>query len=242
MALYKNAYELAQKRKNKEDFVSALSEVKDSDTTNNNQQGSFYNNFNSSYTQAGGTGNGIDNLGNLLGKGLSSLGSNSSSTGNSALVNALSGNSSGSAITNAINGTGGSGSAITDAINSSMSSGSGSSGGFLSKFKGGSSGGGVPWAMIGGLAKGGYNSISGKDDKDYSDLEESIVYPLQGASVGAQFGPWGALGGALYGLGYSFKDDLGLKDSNFLTQMLFPIGMGDGGGLRIGDNSILDLG
>ena len=243
MALYKNAYELAQKRKNKEDFVSALSEVKDSDIPNNNkQQEGFYNNFNSSYAQSGGTGNGFNNLGNLLGKGLSSLGSNGSSTGNSALANALSGNSSGSAITNAINGTGGSGSAITDAINSSMSSGSGSNGSFLSKFKGGSSGGGVPWAMIGGLAKGGYNSISGKDDKDYSDTEESVIYPLQGASMGAQFGPWGAAAGALYGLGYSFKDDLGLKDSNFLTQMLFPIGMGDGGGLRIGDNSILDLG
>ena len=242
MALYKNAYELAQKRKNKDDFVSALSEVKDSGTTNNNQQGGFYNNFNSSYSQAGGTGNGFNNLGNLLGKGLSSLGSNGSSTGNSALVNALSGNSSGSAITDAINGTGGSGSAITDAINSSMSSGSGSNGSFLSKFKGGSSGGGVPWAMIGGLAKGGYNSISGKDDKDYSDTEESIIYPLQGASMGAQFGPWGALGGALYGLGYSFKDDLGLKDSNFLTQLLFPIGMGDGGGLRVSGNSVLDLG
>ena len=241
MSLYKNAYELAQKRKNKEDFASALSEVKDSDTTNNNQQGGFYNNFNSSYAQAGGTGNGIDNLGNLLGKGLSSLGSNGSSTGNSALVNALSGNSSGSAITNAINGTGGSGSAISDAINSNMSS-SGSNGGLLSKFKGGSSGGGVPWAMIGGLAKGGYNSISGKDDKDYSDTEESVIYPLQGASMGAQFGPWGAAAGALYGLGYSFKDDLGLKDSNFLTQMLFPIGMGDGGGLRVGGSSILDLG
>ena len=243
MALYKNAYELAQKRKNKEDFVSALSEVKDSDIPNNNkQQDGFYNNFNSSYAQSGGTGNGFNNLGNLLGKGLSSLGSNGSSTGNSALVNALSGNSSGSAITDAINGTGGSGSAITDAINNSMSSGSSNSGGFLSKFKGGSSGGGVPWAMIGGLAKGGYNSISGKDDKDYSDTEESVIYPLQGASMGAQFGPWGAAAGALYGLGYSFKDDLGLKDSNFLTQMLFPIGMGDGGGLRIGDNSILDLG
>ena len=242
MALYKNAYELAQKRKNKEDFVSALSEVKDSGTTNNNnQQNGFYNNFNSSYAQSGGTGNGFNNLGNLLGKGLSSLGSNSSATGNSALVNALSSNSSGSAITDAINGTGGSGSAITDAINNSMSSGSGSSGGFLSKFKGGSSGGGVPWAMIGGLAKGGYNSISGKDDKDYSDTEESVIYPLQGASMGASFGPWGALGGALYGLGYSFKDDLGLKDSNFLTQMLFPIGMGDGGGLRVNGESILDL-
>ena len=35
-----------------------------------------------------------------------------------------------------------------------MTSGSSSNGSFLSKFKGGSSGG-VPWAMIGGLAKGG---------------------------------------------------------------------------------------
>ena len=242
MALYKNAYELAQKRKNKEDFVSALSEANDSNTANNNnQQGGFYNNFNSSYAQSGGTGNGINNLGNFLGKGLSSLGSSGGTTGNSALVNALSGNSSGSAITNAINGTGGSGSAVTDAINGSMSSGSGSSGGFLSKFNGGSSGSGVAWAMIGGLAKGGYNSISGKDDKDYSDTEESIIYPLQGASMGASFGPWGALGGALYGLGYSFKDDLGLKDSNFLTQLLFPVGMGDGGGLRVNGESILDL-
>ena len=243
MALYKNAYELAQKRKNKEDFVSALSEANDSNiSNNNNQQNGFYNSFNSSYAQAGGTGDGFNNLGNLLGKGLSSLGSSSSTTGNSALVDALSGNSSGSAITDAINGTSGSGSAITDAINHSMSSGSSNRGGFLSKFKGGSSGGGVPWAMIGGLAKGGYNSISGKDDKDYSDTEESIIYPLQGASMGAQFGPWGALGGALYGLGYSFKDDLGLKDSNFLTQMLFPIGMGDGGGLKVDGTSILDLG
>ena len=28
-------------------------------------------------------------------------------------------------------------------------------------------------------------------------------------------------------LGYSFKDDLGLDDNDFLTTMLFPIGMGD---------------
>lgn len=104
------------------------------------------------------------------------------------------------------------------------------SGGFLSNLKGGGSGGGTPWALIGGLAKGGYNAISGKDDKDYSDTEESIIYPLQGAAMGSQFGPWGAAGGALYGLGYSFKDDLGLKDDNFLTNVLFPIGMGDGGG------------
>ena len=88
----------------------------------------------------------------------------------------------------------------------------------------------TPWGAIGAVAKQGYNTISGKDDKDYSDLEESIVYPLQGASIGASFGPWGALGGALYGLAYSFKDDLGMKDSNFLTKMVFPIGLGDGGG------------
>lgn len=100
----------------------------------------------------------------------------------------------------------------------------------------------TPWGAIGAIGKQSYNLISGKNDKNYSDLEESIVYPLQGASIGASFGPWGALGGALYGLGYSFKDDLGLKDSNFLTQLIFPIGMGDGGGLRIGDKPILDLG
>lgn len=236
MALYKNAYELAQKRKNKEDFVSALSEANNSNiANNNNQQDSFYNNFNSSYAQSGGTGNGINNLGNLLGKGLSSLGSSGSSTGNNALVNALSGNSSGSAITDAISGAGGSGSAITDAINSNVGGSTASnSGGFLSKFKGGSSGGGVPWAMIGSLAKGGYNSISGKDDKDYSDVEESIIYPLQGASMGSSFGPWGALAGALYGLSYGLKDDtnkwVGIKEGSFWDKLRHPIGMGDGGG------------
>ena len=110
-------------------------------------------------------------------------------------------------------------------------------------FSGGSGGGSsVPWAMIAKVAKEGYNGISGHDDKEYSDVEESVIYPLQGAAMGSMFGPWGAAGGALYGLGYSFKDDLGMKDSNFLTQMLFPIGMGDGGGLRIGGKSILDLG
>lgn len=89
-----------------------------------------------------------------------------------------------------------------------------------------------------GLGKGLYNSLSNKNDKDYSDLEQSIIYPLQGAANGSRFGPWGALGGALYGLGYSFKDDVGLKDSNFFTQMLFPLDMGDGGGLRINGESI----
>ena len=103
----------------------------------------------------------------------------------------------------------------------------------------------TPWGAIGAVGKQGYNLISGKNDKNYSDLEEGIIYPLQGASIGASYSggnPWGAIGGALYGLGYSFKDDLGLKDSNFLTQLIFPIGMGDGGGLRIGNKPILDLG
>ena len=123
---------------------------------------------------------------------------------------------------------------------SSAATEAGKSGGL---FSGGSGGGSsVPWAAIAKIAKEGYNGISGHDDEEYSDVEESVIYPLQGAAMGSMFGPWGAAGGALYGLGYSFKDDLGMKDSNFLTQMLFPIGMGDGGGLRIGGKSILDLG
>jgi hypothetical protein len=92
---------------------------------------------------------------------------------------------------------------------------------------GGWGNGNTPWGAIASFAKSGYNTISGKNDKDYSDMEQSMIYPLQGASKGASFGPWGALGGALYGLGYSFKDDIGLKDNNFLTNILFPIGMGD---------------
>lgn len=244
MALYKNAYELVRKRKQKDDFVNALSELKTDNTLNANKQNSFADNFNSGYTAAGGEGNGLNNMGSLLGKGLASLGSKSggSSAISTGINDYISGSGgTGSAISDAINGVGSSGSAISDAIGSNTSSGGVK--GFLSNLNSGSSGGGsVPWAAIGSLAKGGYNSISGKDDKDYSDLEESIVYPLQGASIGASFGPWGAAGGALYGLGYSLKDELGLKDSNFLTQLLFPIGMGDGGGLRINGNSVLDLG
>lgn len=144
--------------------------------------------------------------------------------------NIFGGGSSGSAITDAVNGVGGSGNAIGDAVSAEVGS-SGASG----------SGGGTPWALIGALAKTGYNKLSNKTDKDYSDTEESVIYPLQGASMGAQFGPWGAAGGALYGLGYSFKDDMGLKNSNFLTQMLYPIDMGDGGGLKIGGKSLSDI-
>lgn len=119
--------------------------------------------------------------------------------------------SSGSMTMDNILGNGGSGSMTFDNITSS------GGGGF----------GGTPLGVIGGIGKQGYNLFSGKGDGDYSDVEQSTIYPLQGASMGAQFGPWGALGGALYGLGYSFKDDLGLKDNNFLTDIIFPIGMGD---------------
>lgn len=106
-----------------------------------------------------------------------------------------------------------------------------------------SGGGGTPWGTIASVGKKAYKAFTNHDDSNYSDLEESIIYPAQGAAIGNSIVPgWGALGGALYGLGYSFKDDLGLKDSNFLTQMMFPIGMGDGGGLRIGNKSVLDLG
>lgn len=99
----------------------------------------------------------------------------------------------------------------------------------------------TPWSAIASAGKGIYNVASGKNDKNYSDTEESIIYPLQGAAAGSNFGPWGALGGALYGLGYSFKDDIGLKDSNFFTQLLFPIDMGDGGGLQVNGSPIFSM-
>lgn len=255
MTTYKNAYELAEKRKKKDDFATALSELK---TSGGTSQKSLADSFNSGYTLGGGQGNGLNNMASMLGQGLAGMGSSDEESGGLNLGNALmkgissfgSGGSTsavpsqyqfgnmGGSLFGGYN-LGGSNAGLNTLGTSSTT---GSKGFSLGGAKGGSSGSGTPWALIGSLAKGGYNKISGKDDKDYSDTEESIIYPLQGASMGAQFGPWGAAGGALYGLGYSFKDDLGMKDSNFLTQMLFPIGMGDGGGLRIGGKSILDLG
>ena len=240
MATYKNAYELAQKRKNKDDFVTALAELKDYNSTNKNQN-NFTNSFNAGYTQAGGEGNGLNNLGGLLGKGLANLGSNGSS---GSVPSQYQFGNAGSSLfggynlggSNAGVGTLGSSGASTAATEA------GKSGGLFGGSGGSGGGSSVPWAMIAKVAKEGYNGISGHDDEEYSDVEESVIYPLQGAAMGSMFGPWGAAAGALYGLGYSFKDDLGMKDSNFLTQMLFPIGMGDGGGLRIGGKSILDLG
>jgi hypothetical protein len=92
----------------------------------------------------------------------------------------------------------------------------------------------TPWAAVGMGAKGLYNNITGKTPKEYSDVEQSIIFPMQGASMGAQFGPMGALIGGLYGLGHSFKDDIadkiGLSEDNFLYKLWDPIGMGDGKG------------
>lgn len=120
-------------------------------------------------------------------------------------------------------------SAISSAIGSEVGSGlasSGSSGGWGGF--GGGSGGGMPWGLIAKTAKSGYNLATDKDDSEYSDLEQTMIYPVQGAAIGGSYGGgWGALGGALYGLGYSFKDDVGLKDNDWLTTVLFPIGMGD---------------
>lgn len=121
------------------------------------------------------------------------------------------------------------------ALNGMVSSGSSAIGSF-------SNGGGTPWGAIAGFGKNAYNMITDKNPSEYSDVEQSTIYPIQGAAVGSQFGPWGTAAGALYGLGYSLRDDLGLKDSNFLTQVLFPIGMGDGGGMKIGGDTIFDLG
>jgi hypothetical protein len=225
MTTYKNAYELANKRKKKDDFATALSELK---TAGGTSQKSLADSFNSGYTLGGGQGNGLNNMASMLGQGLAGMGSSQSdSEGNSSnfgnmLVNGLSKLSSSSSTNSGVG-----------SLGSTSTSGSS---GFLSKFKGGSSsgGGGVPWALIGSLAKGGYNSISGKDDKDYSDVEESVIYPLQGASIGSSFGPWGALAGALYGWSYGLKDDtnkwVGIKEGSFWDKLRHPIGMGDGGG------------
>lgn len=103
------------------------------------------------------------------------------------------------------------------------SSAAGSSGGF----KGFGSGGGTPWGAIAGFAKQGYNGLTGKNEANYSDTEQTVAYPLQGVAMGSSFGPLGALVGGLYGLEYSLKDDIGLKDNSLLTNVFFPIGMGD---------------
>jgi hypothetical protein len=103
--------------------------------------------------------------------------------------------------------------------------------GLFNSYTGGSWGsGGTPWGAIADFAKSGYGAATGHNDSNYSDFEEAFVYPLQGAGKAAGYSggnPWATLGGALYGLGYAFKDDLGLKDNNWFTTLTFPIGMGD---------------
>lgn len=198
------------------------------------------NNYNSNNGLASGDtqdwingGKGIANLYNAY-KGSGTGSSSSPIVQNAINSEVYGGGSSGSAITDAISGTGGGGSAVTDALNTEMGSSGGSSGG----------GSSVPWAAIAMAAKGGYNKLSNKTDKDYSDVEEAIIYPIQGAAMGSSYSggnPWATAGGAAYGLGYAFKDDLGMKDSNFLTQMVFPIDLGDGGGLKIGGKGLSDL-
>lgn len=115
-----------------------------------------------------------------------------------------------------------------DRLNSAI--GLGKSGLKVGNYYFGNGSGSTPWGAIAGVAKNGYNLITDKSPDEYSDFEQTMIYPIQGAATGSMFGPWGAAGGALYGLGYSFKDDLGLEDDNILTNLLFPIGMGDGGG------------
>lgn len=77
------------------------------------------------------------------------------------------------------------------------------------------------WGAIGGIGAGLYDNFITGDSE--SDLDESITDTLKGFSIGANFGPWGMLGGALYGLGHSFKDDLGIDGGNTLGKILFPI-------------------
>ena len=77
MTTYKNAYELAEKRKKKDDFATALSEVSDYGINNKNRS-NLVDSFNLGYTQAGGQGNGLNNLGGVLGQSLAGLGSSQS--------------------------------------------------------------------------------------------------------------------------------------------------------------------
>lgn len=139
------------------------------------------------------------------------------------------------AISDYIGGSSGDGSLISDAINAYASSGS-SNTGWLSKLKGlfGKGGGtttnffsgnggisNAGWGAIGGIGAGIYdNFITGNSE---SDVDETITDTLKGFSIGANFGPWGMLGGSLYGLGHSFKDDLGIDGGNTLGKILFPI-------------------
>lgn len=56
----------------------------------------------------------------------------------------------------------------------------------VSGFKGGS---GTPWGAIAGVGKNTYNFITDKTPSEYSDTEQSVIYPLLGAAMGSRFGP-----------------------------------------------------
>lgn len=217
--------------------------VSTNETTNgSNQTGDFLNNAfklgSKLYQnwQGGSAGGDTSAVGGALSNFMSDSGGSSSPIMSALTSEGGSGSAIGDAISSNIGSSGGGGGWFSNLFSSFGSSGAGSGaggmGGLFSSFGSsgggaGGGGGGTPWGLIGKVAKGGYNLGTGQDDTEYSDLEEGIIYPLQGASTGAQFGPWGALGGALYGLGYGFKDDVGLKDNDWLTTILFPIGMGD---------------
>lgn len=187
-----------------------------------------------SQSSLGSSGDIFGNLGNIMGSG------NSGSAIQDAIGMFMTDQSgSGSPIMDAISdyigGGSGDGSLISDAINAYASSGN-SNTGWLSKLKGlfGKGGGtttnffngsggisNAGWGAIGGIGAGLYDNFITGDSE--SDLDESITDTLKGFSIGANFGPWGMLGGALYGLGHSFKDDLGIDGGNTLGKILFPI-------------------
>ena len=187
-----------------------------------------------SQSSLGSSGDIFGNLGNIMGSG------NSGSAIQDAIGMFITDQSgSGSPIMDAVSdyigGGSGDGSLISDAINAYATSGN-SNTGWLSKLKGlfGKGGGtttnffngsggisNAGWGAIGGIGAGLYDNFITGDSE--SDLDESITDTLKGFSIGANFGPWGMLGGALYGLGHSFKDDLGIDGGNTLGKILFPI-------------------
>lgn len=241
--MYKNAYELAQKRKRKDDFAEALVESRQPSFTANQekQNNNFVDSYNKAYNQAGGEGDGLNNLAKQF---ANKLGSGSSTAGTSNVASSSLMPSFNSSMDNisfmpkadslSFMNNGSSTIGNIDNLSFANSGQAASKAGGLFKGFGSGSGGGTPWGAIAGLAKGGYNAITDKQDKDYSDTEEGIIYPLQGAAMGSSFGPWGALAGALYGFSYGMKDDtnklVGIKEGSFWDKLRHPIGMGDGGG------------
>lgn len=55
--------------------------------------------------------------------------------------------------------------------------------------------------------KQGVGGMFGVDEENDSEIMQALKGTANGASMGASFGPWGALAGGLVGLGASFLDD-----------------------------------